>query len=286
MTRALPPLNWFRAFEASARTLSFTAAAEEIGMTQSAVSQHVKALEQRLGTPLFVRRPRGLALTDAGRTLLPQVGRALESLAQAAGGIARGPDLLTVATSVSVAQWLIAPALPAFTAQHPGVQIRLLSTVWPDDFNSAAADVEVRFGSERQVGQGAHLLEPSGLIALAAPGTSALETLPLIETVGTSAGWAAWGRTYGAPRSPSLFADTYGMALHLAATGNGAALTSALLAGPALRAGQLKQMHPGGLPSQEGYYLSVAPDRPAAAAFADWLKGLISNPASSPAPTR
>ena len=66
MAKSLPPLTWFRAFEAAARNLSFTAAADEIGMTQSAVSQHVKALESRLGVALFIRKARGLALTDDG----------------------------------------------------------------------------------------------------------------------------------------------------------------------------------------------------------------------------
>ena len=70
MTRTLPPLTWFRAFESAARHLSFTAAAGELSLTQSAISQHVRALEQRLGDRLFVRKARGVALTDAGRRLL------------------------------------------------------------------------------------------------------------------------------------------------------------------------------------------------------------------------
>ncbi|MEM6498530.1 MAG: LysR family transcriptional regulator, partial [Pseudomonadota bacterium] len=67
MSRSLPPLTWFRAFEAAARYLNFTTAADELGLTQSAVSQHVRALEERFGTQLFERKPRGLALTDDGR---------------------------------------------------------------------------------------------------------------------------------------------------------------------------------------------------------------------------
>ena len=101
-------MTWFRAFEAAARHLSFTAAADELGLTQSAVSQHVRALEVRFGIQLFQRRPRGLALTDDGRKLLPKVGVALDTLADAAATFDADPtsDLLTIATSVSVAQWL------------------------------------------------------------------------------------------------------------------------------------------------------------------------------------
>ena len=83
MSKSLPPLTWFRAFEAASRHLNFTMAANEIGLTQSAVSQHVRSLETRLGVFLFVRKPRGLALTDEGRKLQPQVGAALELLGEA-----------------------------------------------------------------------------------------------------------------------------------------------------------------------------------------------------------
>ena len=103
MTRSLPPLTWFRSFEATARTLSFTAAAEEVGLTQSAVSQQVKSLEQRLGVRLFIRKPRSLAMTDEGRKLLPQVAAALGTLAYATEAFDRQVDqnVLTIASSVS-----------------------------------------------------------------------------------------------------------------------------------------------------------------------------------------
>ena len=121
MVKALPPLAWFRAFESAARRLSFTAAAEEIGMTQSAVSQHVKSLETSLGVALFIRRARGLSLTDDGRKLLPQVSSALETLTVAARNFDTVPskNALTVAASVSVAQWLISPRLKEFTNKNP-----------------------------------------------------------------------------------------------------------------------------------------------------------------------
>ena len=192
MAKSLPPLTWFRAFEAAARHLSFTAAANEIGMTQSAVSQQVKSLEMRLGVALFTRQARGLSLTDDGRKLLPKVGAALETLAAATDTFDAGPseNLLTIATSDSVAQWIIAPYLTDFTEHYPNIRLRFLSAIWPDDFNTARADVEIRFGSEKQVGNNAIPLTPNRLIALKSPQlTGPLTELPLIETVATSDGW-------------------------------------------------------------------------------------------------
>jgi LysR family glycine cleavage system transcriptional activator len=274
MAKSLPPLTWFRTFEAAARNLSFTAAAEEIGLTQSAVSQQVKSLEMRLRVALFVRQARGLSLTDDGRRLLPQVAAALESLAAATDRYDAGPaeNFVTIATSVSVAQWVIAPRLPDFTKRYPDIHLRILSATWPDDFHSARADVEVRFGSQKQVGKNAELLTPNRLIALKSPELRGdLQDLPLIEAVGTSDGWKAWSEMHGGSLSPEIFVDSYGMALHLALHGNGVALVSELLADHATRTNQLVSAHAASIPGKEGYYLSIAESAPPAVVFRDWL---------------
>jgi DNA-binding transcriptional LysR family regulator len=274
MAKTLPPLAWFRAFEAAARRLSFTAAAQEIGMTQSAVSQHVKSLEGRLGVALFVRQARGLSLTDEARKLLPQVSAALETLATATRTIETGPtqDLLTVATSVSVAQWIIAPRLVAFSARHPDIRLRFLSTIWPDDFLSVHADVEIPFGSHKQFGRDAVLLEPNGLVALKAPGlVGDLHTLPLIEAVGTSAGWKSWHAPGGHNMVPRIFVDSFGAALNLALHGNGVALVSEVLAHHALCTGQLVRAHDDVAACKEGYYLRINEKDQTAVQFRDWI---------------
>jgi len=280
MPRTLPPLTWFRAFEAAARHLSFTAAADELALTQSAVSQQVRSLELRLGTALFLRQARGLTLTDAGRKLLPQVGSALETLAAAAETFQTGPTqgLLSIATSVSIAQWIIVPKLHDFLASHPGLRIRLLSTIWPDDFKASIADVEIRFGSAKQVGRGATRLQPDQLVAVAAaPITARLEEQALIEAVGTSEGWRSWAKQvqYQADLEPSLYVDSYGMALDLAMQGNGVALTSSLLAAQGLATGKIVQVHPAFLPSTEGYFLAVDSASTVARAFGDWLRSIV-----------
>lgn len=281
MRKSLPPLNWFRAFEASARRLSFTAAAHEIGMTQSAVSQQIRALETRLNVSLFERRARGLTLTDAGRKLLPQVEAALENLAQATGQfeLGSGQSVLTISASVSVTDWIISPALDQFLSLHPGVSIHIRSAIWPDEFNAVAADVEVRFGSEKQVGKNARAILPNQLVPVKSPALSGpLASLPLIEAVGISQGWHTWGAHAGLTGLvPSLYVDSYGLALRFAADGHGVALVSSALVGNALQGGQLVLAHGASIAGTEGYYLSYDADKPRAKAFADWLNLVIGN---------
>ena len=274
MKKSLPPLTWFRAFEAAARHLSFTAAGDEIGLTQSAVSQQVKSLETRLRTALFTRHARGLALTDEGRKLLPQVGAALGVLASATDTFDAGAskNLLTIAASVSVTQWIIAPNLTDFTRKYPDIRLRFLSAIWPDDFNTARADVEIRFGSEKQVGRNAELLKPNGLVAVKSPMLKGeLSKLPLIEAVGTSSGWRDWSTQITPVPEPSVFADSYGMALHLAAQRNGVALVNELLAQHAEKTKSLIRAHDGSIDGNEGYYLSANAENTNALTFKDWF---------------
>ena len=274
MVKALPPLAWFRAFESAARRLSFTAAAEEIGMTQSAVSQHVKSLETSLGVALFIRRARGLSLTDDGRKLLPQVSSALETLTVAARNFDTVPskNVLTVAASVSVAQWLISPRLKEFTNKNPEINIRFLSTIWPDDFHTVRADVEIPFGSQKQFGRNATRLEPSGLVALKSPKFSGnIESSTLIESVGTSDGWKLWAESVGGNPMPKIFVDSYGAAMNLAINGNGIALVSNILAQDAIRSGKLIMADKTLLNCNEGYYLRYNDKNLLAKQFHDWL---------------
>lgn len=278
MRKPLPPLNWFRAFEASARTLSFTAAADEIGMTQSAVSQQIRALESRFQVALFARHARGISLTDEGRKLLPQVETALETLTTATERFDTTPRStdLTVFASISIIEWVISPALSGFQNLFPDVSVRFLSAIWPDEFNMMQADVEVRFGSDKQVGTGAQALLPNNLVALKSPDLSGtLTDLPLIESVGTSRGWQAWGDAAGiSGLKPTLFADSYGLALQLAAQGNGVALASSVLANHAVKNGVLELAHPAYIVGKEGYFLSVNKTNPTSVAFGDWLRDL------------
>ncbi|WP_412563626.1 LysR family transcriptional regulator [Thalassobius sp. MITS945101] len=279
MARSLPPLTWFRSFEAAARHLSFTLAAQEIGMTQSAVSQQIKSLEMRLNTLLFRREARRLILTDEGRRLLPQIEVALGTIADATAGfdLPQNQSVLTIAASVSVIDWLISPRLSAFLATQKGLSVRFLSTIWPDDYQATRADVEIRFGSQKQVGHGARQLGNLALVPVhAADFAGDWRQGCLIDAVGTSAGWARFAQETGLlgleEIQPRIFADSYGLALRLAADGQGVALVPSLLAQQAARAGSVVFATDASVTGKEGYYLARRADRPDARAFCGWLE--------------
>lgn len=289
MPRALPPLTWFRAFDAAARHLSFTVAADELGLTQSAVSQHIRSLETRLGSSLFVRQPRGLALTDAGRRLVPDVAAAMLRLRTATETFLPPAEhgLLTVAASVSVTQWFIAPGLSELQRSMPELRIRLVTAVWPDDFTAAEADIEIRFGTREVAGTDATPLDDGTIAAVAAPAMLDADNLtdadwpqllsrPLIQPVGVSETWRKLSRRVGGPAelSPSLFVDSHGLAVDLAVAGAGIALTSAFIAAPALAVGRLLRLPIPETLAGERYYLAVNgdPEVEAPRRFVAWLQ--------------
>ena len=153
--RQLPPLNALRAFEAVARSLSFTKAAAELGMTQAAVSYQIKLLEERLGAPLFLRHPRAVALTEAGQWLAPRTTEAFDILRDAYERFAeREQQTLTVNTMHTfAAQWL-SPRLGRFQLRHPKIAVRMETTTRLVDFAREEVDVVIRSGerpSEEEV---------------------------------------------------------------------------------------------------------------------------------------
>ncbi len=292
MSKSLPPLTWFRAFDAAARHLSFTLAADELGFTQSAISQHVRALEDRLGTPLFLRRHRALMLTDAGRLLVPDVAAAMARLHNATARFlpSSSHPKLTIATSASIAQWLLAPHLRDFQRWHPDITIQILTTVWPDDFSNTNADVDIRFGPPDVVGQGATLLEPSMLQVVAAPAIAdqitnpidwhQLIKFPLIQAIGISTNWSDLAKQVKAPITvtPSIFVDTHGLAVDLAVSGAGIALTHSLISQGPIKEGKLAKIPIEPDIAEEGYYLArkmtTFPD--AQDAFVFWFLAKLS----------
>lgn len=138
MTYHLPHLNWIRAFEASARRLSFTAAANELNRTQTSVSHQVRSLEAHIGFQLFERLPHGLRLTDMGLAYLPAVRKAFEDLSTATSGLF-GPVSerpVIVRAPISWAVLWLAPRLSNFAAQYPEIDVRLYSAIWADSLSS------------------------------------------------------------------------------------------------------------------------------------------------------
>lgn len=169
--RRLPPLAAVRVFEAAARHENFTAAANELGMTQAAVSYQVKLLEERLGAPLFRREKRRVVLTDAGRKAAPHVTRAFDAIDAAFGAI-RADDaaVLTVSTSNTFANTWLAWRLGSFQMDHPEMAVRLLTSDALADFASDDVDVAIRAGLGGWEGLHEEMLVPIDFTPMCSPG--------------------------------------------------------------------------------------------------------------------
>jgi LysR family glycine cleavage system transcriptional activator len=289
MAQALPPLNWLRAFESAARHLNFTTAARELNLTQSAVSQHVRSLEMRLGTILFVRKARGLAITDSGRQLLASVAPALAGLTKATAMFMpqRTENSLKVACSWSFSLAWLSSRLGLFLASYPGIRVQIVGTLWPDDNRLVGADIEIRYGSRELAGDGAELLFEDEVLPVCAPhklqGDLTIESMyqsGLIHTVGSSDTWYSWAEYLGlkSPDSVSCSVDSYSVAMELARNGVGVALVSRVIAEDSLRSGALVVPVNLAAPAIDNHYLAINSregDTSAADHFADWLRNQV-----------
>jgi LysR family transcriptional regulator of beta-lactamase len=281
------PLNAMRAFEASARHLSFTRAALELHVTQNAVSAQVKNLEARLGTPLFRRLPRGLALTDEGQALLPLLTDSFERmhavLEQFEGGLHR--QVVTVAVVGTFAVGWLLPRLPAFQRAHPAIDLRLMTNNNRVDLAAEGLDWAIRFGDGAWHGTEARPLIAPPLSPVCAPAIARRLRVPADlarETLLRSYRPDEWARWFEAARvSPPLvrgaiFDSSITMAA-AAAQGAGIALLPTALFGEALRAERLVQPFDVGV-TLGRYWLTRLKSRPESDAmrtFAEWLQARI-----------
>lgn len=290
----LPPLNWLRAFESSARHLNFTHAASELNLTQAAVSQQVKGLESQLGAALFKRLPRGIELTEAGLAYLPVVHQAIERLAAATDEIfGHGHKrLLTVRVSlVFYTQWL-ATRLPDFRRRHPEVNLRITSNIWGGDSSvtDTEADLEIRYGHGEWTGLRVERLTWDTLLPVCSPDlptASAPLSSPkdlahheLLHVMGYEEGWGYWLKKAGAVKvdsSKGMQFDTLISALKAAELGQGVALARSSLVEQMLQSKQLIAPLEPHLPTQEAFHLvydSYSLVKPQADAFVTWLTDL------------
>lgn len=288
MKHKLPPLAWFRAFEAAARHQSMTAAAQELGLTQPAISQQIQLLEHRFDMQLFNRQPKGLVLTDAGRLLLPQVEESIRGLARLISeyDTQQEEEVLTVAVSASFARSFVAPIMPLFYDRFPEAQIRIRTTLWPDDFVRSDAEVEIRFGAAASIGKGVQSLGQGSIVAVCAadyfsgkPDWDEVRQARLIQTVGASETWESWahGLGFSQPFGKAQFVDAHGLAIDMALHGIGIALTSLLLAAPYLQSGQLVMPVAAHRAAKENYFVTMKKDTPNkyASNFVELIKGEI-----------
>ena len=284
----LPPLNALRAFEAAARHLSFKRSAEELNVTQSAISHQVKALEEHLGMRLFLRQNHKITLTHQGADYLEEISDILDQLAAATDHAcdkdASGP-LFVRATPGFAARWLV-PRLTAFHATYPRIELHISASLEPVDFASDQIDIDIRYGEDEIPGLRVDPLLSSNRFPVASP--KLLKGQPrlrrpddlrrftlLHDEVGD--GWQQWltytGTTGVDPNSGPRF-EHCELVLRAAAEAQGVALAYAVLAEGDLASGLLVRLFDISLPPTVVYSV-VAPrtwsDRPKIAAFRSWL---------------
>lgn len=273
--RHAPPLPWLAAFEAAARRASFTAAADELGLTQAAVSQQIRLLEARLGRALFVRRARGVALTAEGAAFLPHVQAALAGLNRSIGDLFGQPadTVVTIRVPISFAALWLAPRLAGFARAVPGVTLDLATAHVPEDYPAEPRDIEIRFGLGDWPNRASFRLTTERLTPVAAPALAAghgdgWTGLPLLSVQGGREMWADWFALAGAgPASgPLMRFDSFVAALAAAEAGAGVLLGSRPLVDAALAAGRLARLSDLELPSRSGHFaVSAAGTTPGSA---------------------
>jgi LysR family glycine cleavage system transcriptional activator len=286
--RRLPPLAALRAFEAAARHASFKRAADELAVTPTAISHHVRALESWLGQPLFERRTRQVLLTAAGASLFPVLRDGLDAFAEAIAGLRGGRERPTVtlsATPAFVAKWLL-PRIAAFQARHPQIDLRLHASTAVVDLEHGAADLALRYGAGPYPGLQAETLLHDRFVPVASPALGlrtkrdlAGVTLIHFEWQHPHADppvWAAWlraARVRGVDAQGGLHFSDESHAIQAAVAGRGVALCSEVLVAEELRQGLLVAPFGPALPGF-GYHLlrrrGKLPE--AAAAVAAWLR--------------
>ncbi|MGC2808789.1 MAG: transcriptional regulator GcvA [Bradyrhizobium sp.] len=299
MTTRLPSLNGLRAFEAAARHLSFTNAATELNVTQTAISHQIRRLEEELGVRLFVRQNRALVLTPEATEYLPGVRTAFNDLRFATDRLLRkdNENVLTVSTLASLAaKWLL-PRLPAFQEAQPGIDVRITTSTALVDFKSSGVDAAIRYGRGHWPGLRADWLMAdelfpvcsSALITgskpLRCPEDLAQQTL-LHTSAGYNDDWRLWLTAAGLPanisKHPGLTFDLILVTVQAAIDGLGVAMGRTSYVEADIAKGRLVVPFKIALPADAGFYL-VSPearaDSPKLSAFRHWLVASLQNKA-------
>ncbi|WP_369404235.1 transcriptional regulator GcvA [Sphingomonas soli] len=283
----MPPLSAVRVFEAAARHGNFTRAAEELGMTQAAVSYQVKLLEERLGASLFRREGRGVVLTDAGARAAPQVSRAFDAIDQAFARVRADEEgLLVISTSNTFANAWLAWRLGSFQMAHPEMAVRLDTSDTIADLESGEIDCAIRAGRGGWPGLAAEKLLEVDFTPMVSPAflarhgdmqPSDLLHLPLISP--HDAWWTAWLREAGVdvpdgPPRPGVRLDSQAHEGHAAMAGQGVAILTPFFWRNDLAEGRLAM--PFDQVTTRGYaYWFVAPESrrnvPKIKRFREWL---------------
>lgn len=306
MARKLPPLNALRAFEAAARHLSFTKAAEELNVTQAAISHQVKALEDHLGLPLFRRLNRRLMLTEAGQVYLPVLREAFDAIAAGTQRLNRdqhsGPLHISVLPSFA-AKWLL-PRLSRFRDRHPDIDVMVSANNKLIDFTEDVFEMGIRYGQGTYPGLRCDLLLGDEVFPVCSP--KLLEGRhPLrrpedlrhhtllhdeVSRHDESPDWRSWLQAAGVEgidwrRGPG-FSDS-SMVIEAAAAGQGVALGHRWLAAADLESGRILMPFGPVVPSKFAYYLVSPPavaERRRVRLLREWLLEEAKRSGAGPVP--
>ncbi len=286
MLPRIPSLNWLRVFEAAARTESFSRAASQLNMSPAAVSQQVKALETRLGTPLFHRHAHAVTLTEAGRAYLPSVQQSLLMLETATTGLfgETREQRLYVQSVLLFAHGVLAKGLPAFQATQPHLNLSLTTGNANSDFTNQFTDLQIVFGNPALFGTEGDELLREVLFPVAPPEIAAQIHTPqdllqftLIEVSTHRASWLYWFEALRLPTGQArfFFADNSIMAAELSASGLGIALARAPASDRIIEGSGLVSCLPDLQVSGQEVYHLIYPSRTdlrrPARLFRDWL---------------
>lgn len=299
--RTIPPLTALRAFEAAARRLSFKEAADELGLTPTAISHQIRLMEAYCGAALFRRRPRPLALTARGALLYPAVRDGFDRFAEGLAAARSGEQgrLRVTATNAFAARRLV-PRLPSWLAAHPGIGLDVVGTDAVVDLDAGDADVAIRYTRTPPRGYAVSELARDSYVVVASPtlvgsrplplSPQDLAALPLIDSQWPSDArnppmWREWVEVARAAGLdvPNLAArvalrfqeDLHGIEATLA--GQGIAICSDVLVEAALADGSLVRVSPVTLPGYGFYSLHRPghPKTPMIRLFDDWVRGIL-----------
>lgn len=272
------------AFDAAVRHASFTAAAGELGLTQSAVSRQIASLEQHVGAKLFDRAGRRVSLTDAGQRFHASVAPALCAIQTAAIELRitpQGSGLLRLASVPTFTTHCLIPRLPTFGEQHPGITISFAQHLSGSSPMPANVDVAVRYGLGQWGSDTAQYVAGRACVVIAPPGyrrsVAGLQRATLLHHIETAEAWATWCAATGVQgldTRAGIFFNQYSQIIQAVVAGMGLAVVPFCLVQALVAEGRLTLAHEAQVKLPYGHYMCFRPeaaDHPAVAAFRSWL---------------